>query len=258
MKRLILIFLLTMSAPAHAGSLMSLFGRTQCFDLGVEPKTRIEACSKLLVDATTDENAANILMHRSLAFLGQGETEKAVEDANSAIRLTPTNGLFYLHRARINLGRGKFSSVVKDYEKAVSLGEEQPLVSRTGYAIALERVDRIDESLGQFGVVEAHEDAAQLAELMPGYLYHFGRAYHKSGQLTAAIESYSRFIEKQPNRVNGFFMRGLAYEERGERSLAQIDYETAKKMLAENPNLGPLPGSEAARMIDEAFERFNL
>jgi tetratricopeptide (TPR) repeat protein len=129
----------------------------------------------------------------------------------------------------------EFDAALKDQTLALQLELPKnawPFVMKSRY---LRELKRYDEAIAALALAE------QLDEDGPGtgpgmaVRYHKGQALHLLGKFDEAIAAYSVGLTKQPTYAYAYYRRGLAFEKKGERDHAKMDFEKAVEL---EPNEG--------------------
>jgi tetratricopeptide (TPR) repeat protein/membrane protease YdiL (CAAX protease family) len=124
---------------------------------------------------------------RAAAWLGKNQPEKAVEDANAALRLSPNDSAALSHRGCAYVQLGKYSLAIDDLTRAIELVPSDSY-SLTWRAIACWESD---DSLGTIA------DSTRALEVDPqntSALYHRAMAYERQQLLENAYTDLSTCI----------------------------------------------------------------
>lgn len=69
------------------------------------------------------------------------------------------------------------------------------------------------------------------------YLHERAKSYQLDGKEENALKDFNMVILANPNNAHAYFRRGFLHKTFGNLSLAADDFETAKMLDPENPNL---------------------
>jgi tetratricopeptide (TPR) repeat protein len=97
-------------------------------------------------------------------------------------------------------------------------------------------------------------------------LYVLGNRYLSRGELTPAVEYYSRAIRLYPENIRPFYNRAIAFEKLGEVQLAEADYRAAfrdenaliRTMAREHPEITTLMRLDERKIDEKAQEMYLL
>jgi tetratricopeptide (TPR) repeat protein len=216
-----------MSCLAHADALgllkAGLAARIRG-DFGAAVKLYTQAID---TGSLSDANRAVVLASRGVAYDMIGETDRAIDDFDTAIRLAPDRGTTYIYRGLAWAKRREFSRAIVDFNEAI---RRDP-----SYAfLALNNLGNVDEEIGEHD--RAIENYGRAIELNPGYVpayYNRAGAHYAKADYDQAIEDYGRAIQLKPNYADAFNNRGVAYLAKGAVDKAIADFGAAIRL---NPN----------------------
>lgn len=172
-----------------------------------------------IVLARPDDAAAFEL--RGDAWAGLKNFEKALDDYDAAIRLTPTVGRLYARRAAAFERLRNFRMAVRDYSEALRL--DRSVARLIDRAAAFKKVRRTDLAL---------DDLTEAIALAPdsAALYRTrGEVYARNNAYDRAIADYNAAIRLDPVAIS-FLDRGMAYYLKGGKvdlDHALADYDRA-------------------------------
>ena len=217
------------------------------------PERRVAACTRLInkKDESREKLAlAHIL--RGAAYRNRNNTEKALADYNSAmrldpkraalcrglihatnkeydnaiaqlteaIRLDPKDTLAYNSRGNTYNAKGDHDHAIADYSKAIEIDPSYVLAwsnRSNGYRNTRE-YDR------------AIADASRAIELDANYAVAYanrGSAYGAKGDNDRALADFTKAIEIDPKYARAYDNRGVAYWRKGDKDRAIADYSKA-------------------------------
>lgn len=184
-----------------------------------DTKTAVTQLSLALQDsALTNDRRAALLNDRGVAYMRLGQSKRAIEDFNAAVKLLPEYAAIYNNRGNLLLSLGLLNEAMKDFDRA--------LVLAPGYAAAynnragvLARQSEWSRSLSDY------TQAIKLAPQSPAPLSGRGKSYLNMGRPHAAMRDFSRAIT-----ANERFAVG--YQDRAEALIQLEDYEGAIEDLS--------------------------
>ncbi|MBX9667348.1 MAG: tetratricopeptide repeat protein [Candidatus Obscuribacterales bacterium] len=137
-----------------------------------------------------DESEPQLVFIRALCRLAGHETQEAMKDFDSAIKLAPDNGLFYTERGNCHLDSGNLTEAFEDFNTAI---EKLGFKSASAYR-------------GR-GITNMH-----------------------TRKIEEAIADFTSAIEKGPTQADApYYERGMCYRTRGDNKKATTDMESALK-----------------------------
>jgi tetratricopeptide (TPR) repeat protein len=175
----------------------------------------------------SDANRAVVLASRGVAYDMIGETDRAIDDFDTAIRLYPDYGKTYIDRGLAWAKKRDFNRAIVDFTEAIRRDPSDAF-------LALSNLGNVDEEIGEHD--RAIENYGRAIELNPGYFpTYYGRAaaYYAKGDYDQAIEDYGRAIGLKPNYSGAFNNRAIAYVAKGSVDKAIADFGAAIHL---NPN----------------------
>ena len=148
-----------------------------------------------------------------------GETaEKAYTDFNAAIRLEPSNALYYNGRGRLCVDFKLFDEAIADLEKAIRLDGK--------FAVAYSNLGLAKLLSARTGLAELNRAIELNPRLAEAY---FNRAnYHRvRGDLDEAAADYSKAIAEHGTNAQYYNGRGMVYFAQQNGTLAAKDFSSA-------------------------------
>lgn len=178
--------------------------------------------SLIATDSATSQHFAK----RAIARWEAEDVSGAIDDANQALELNPTNALAYNVLGLLQIEEERYAAALASFEAAVKIDEN--------YAGALHNMGRAHNLLGNPG--RALEFMNRAIALDTSYaLAYFSRAmvYKGLGNTHAAIADYDRVVAIYPEFADAYFSRGFARKMLGDFGGAIRDYDRA---ILLNPN----------------------
>jgi tetratricopeptide (TPR) repeat protein len=169
------------------------------------------------------------LNNRGRAYMLLGQTERAVEDFNRAIRIDPQYELPYYNR-------GVAYDKLKEYDRAIA-DFDRTLALNSNLAVAYEGRGAAYSHKGD--QLRALEDFNRALKLDPGLDVTYidrGLAYLNLGQYDRSLQEYDRALEYDPFFAETYLHRGDVRVRRGELDRAVADYTRAIKLQPDYPD----------------------
>lgn len=191
---------------------------------------------------------------RGDAYRAKGQYDKAIEDYNRAIELSPNKYAPSLHgRGDALLRKGEVDAALDSFTQAIDTGKVEPamFVDRAG---AYLRKGQVDQALADYGRAielgprnavafrergalfirqgayqKAIDDLSKALVLDPkprSYLLR-GVAYDRIGVPDRAIDDYTRALDADPAYLPAYSNRGVALIAKGSYNAALADYNKA-------------------------------
>jgi Tfp pilus assembly protein PilF len=164
-----------------------------------------------------DPKIVGAYVNRAGAYLQKGDNDRAIANASEAIRLDPKIAIAYNNRAAAYAKKGESDRSIADATEAIQLDP--------GYAVAYR--NRAGAYLEKGSNDRAIADASEAIRLDPkvavAYAYR-AEAYMQEGENTHAITDYSEAIRLDPKMSQSYFRRGLLnlYEGAVDKALADL------------------------------------
>lgn len=182
-----------------------------------------------------DPGAVNPYINRSWAYAEIGAFEKAIEDCNEALRLTPKNAMAFNNRGLVYEKKGDMDRAGKDYFKACEFGFE--IGCRNYLAVknpSQNEESRVDLLLRQSGEKYRDKDWNAVVRLTslaikkePGSYRAFtirADAFIQTARFEEALIDSSEAIRLNPSFGLAYKNRGSALEHMGKIEEAMVDY----------------------------------
>ncbi len=190
---------------------------------GIQPSTIVRQ------PTTVDD-----LLVSGLAKLDSGEYADAIEDFERAVQADPKRAVAYLYRGtarRLNLQTqskvaqqpsATYQIVLADFRKAYQL--------KPSSTWALEGAGATYIDMGNYPEALIVLNTAIAAKPTENAYSLRALAYHRSGDLAAALADYTQAIKIQPRSAFYYAMRASVYEEQQDYQLAIVDYGQAIRL----------------------------
>ena len=167
----------------------------------------------------------------SMTFLGN--IKEALDIVDKAIELNPTDPDFYYSRGIINTEREKYSKAIEDFDKALSLGDDNEFRIFLYRGVAKLSLEQYDSAL---------EDLNSAIEMDPknASAYHSrGRVYYELREYNSAIKDFETSLKFNPQNEVAYYNLGMAYYRLGDMEEAckhfhescSMEFKHACKMI---------------------------
>jgi tetratricopeptide (TPR) repeat protein len=198
---------------------------TQCAAQTTPPDQKITACSAII---QANRDPANVI---GLAYLGRAggyaakaDFDRALVDAEEAIRRLPTTGLAYVFRGFVLANKGQNERAFTDYNKAVSL-EPKLVLAYVNRAQLLFNTGQYDAAISDYTKL-IQLDAKDAA----AYYFARGACWHFKRDFDRAIAEYDQAIKSNAQMMMAYVGRSNAYTHKGQYDRGLADGEQAVKL----------------------------
>jgi tetratricopeptide (TPR) repeat protein len=130
--------------------------------------------------------------------------DEAYEDHNVVIRQEPNDRESHVRRGHILRDRGDYPAAAQDYERAVELGDDQPL-TYYGRAVCRRKMRQLDAALQDV------ESAIKRRPEEPEFHLLRGQIYVAMGKIGRAEADFAKTIDADPDDARAYFGRGTVY-----------------------------------------------
>ena len=169
--------------------------------------------------SVSGDERAILYVRRAYAYIGKGDFDKAIADADAAIQLNPIAEFTYNARASANFRKQQYDLAIADWDVAIRLKPLPNLFHSRGSAHV--QNGQLDQAL---------DDYNEAIRLRP----RFADAYESRGNLLIRRGDYERglidfdhAIGIQPDNGYAYNGRGLAYARAGQYEKAHHEFVTA-------------------------------
>lgn len=168
-------------------------------------------------------NTAEALANRAMAYVRDGQSDRAVADASQAIALNPKDAIAYDVRAYALIEKGLIDKAMADIDQALHLdpGAAAALLAQGEAYFRNGDVDR--------AVAEYDEALRIKPDLAMGYQLR-ADARRSQGRLGEAAKDYDEVIQREPNNVGAYQLRAKLRKDLGNEKGAAEDLLKAKKI----------------------------
>lgn len=209
-----------------------------------DPDTSIAGCTALIQAGRESTAALGVAYRRrGTAYVLKGDSDRAIQDYNEAIRLKPNEANDYVGRATAYGLKGDFDRVIKDSDEAIRLNP-QAATAYVDRGVAYATKGDYDRAIRDY------DEAIRLSPNGALAYYSRGNAYIEMGGYDRAIPDLNEAIRLSPNFVD-------AYENRGDAYLFQSNLTAAIEDFEHVISAAPSPGAAlcAALMLHVAMKR---
>lgn len=154
----------------------------------------------------------------------------AIEDFNKSLNInsnsdTKYSSLTYSLRSMAYSEINKYNEAISDANKALEIDSNNS-VAYNSLAISYMGIQNFDKALYNAKKLVEIEPNAENYAILAG-------AYYFYGNIQSAFEFIDKAITLNPNNAEMYSIRGQLYQEVGNHSAAQVDFEKAKKLGSE-------------------------
>ena len=189
---------------------------------GMSPPVRRAAVWKRLQEALKSsfpKNARDYQL-RSRAFTRKGEYDKALTDADNALRLDPEFAEAYFSRGTAHLRQRNYDKAIIDYDHGIQLS---PRDARAYVNRGMAHFQKRDYDKA----VADNDQAIQLNPKLAAAYMNRGVAYIRKLDYDRAVADYDHAIQLKPREAASYVNRGTAYLKKLDYEKAIADYEYA-------------------------------
>jgi Tfp pilus assembly protein PilF len=196
---------------------------------GCDEAPSVAGCSVIIREGgETPQNLAVAYVRRAIAYHAAGDDQRAIDDDNQAIRLTPGSAIAFGNRGATYEDMGDTSQAIRDYDSAIALKPDftRALSNRCFARAAANQA--LDQALA---------DCSQALKLAPddiNSLSNRGFVYFRMGQLDPALADLNAALAIDVERADPLYLRGLVKRAKGDAAGAAADLVAAK---ASDPNV---------------------
>jgi tetratricopeptide (TPR) repeat protein len=182
--------------------------------------------AKILQPYSVLTNEVVGIVYRDVKYLGEGGSIEAINSFEDAINLEPSNPVLYTELGKEYLYIDMIDKAAISFYKALELKTDFH-EAKFGLAKVLVRQEKHSEALS---ILNELSDIYNDAEIF----FEKGRLYYNQGKIQEAIENFHESIKLDPFHYDSLYGLAVAYDSKGEKSLAH-DY--LQKALKINPDL---------------------
>jgi len=154
---------------------------------------------------------------------------RASEAAQAALARDPLLAEAHSSLAHVDLHAWDWVGSEKEFRRALEL-DPSYVTAHHWYALCLTTLGRVDEAVAQMRIARGLDPLSLRINADLGMALHAARRYDE------AIEQERRTMELDANYPTPYFIRGMAYEQKGQLPEAIGDYEEAVRRTHRSPN----------------------
>lgn len=175
------------------------------------------------------------LMDRAHAYAWKKQYDLALADYDACVALTPGNYTMLMQRAELHAMRREFDLSRSDYAAAIKARPELPRTyAEHGQTFIEQR--RFDEA------IKDYSDGLAASWYTLEFYPLRSEAYRMSARYEAAIKEDDAAIGRDASFSDAFLARAHARQDSGDLGEALADYEKARNLESEDPDLPLLEG----------------
>jgi tetratricopeptide (TPR) repeat protein len=219
-----------------------------------------------------DDQVAEALRLRGLGYVSLGKGPKALEDFAASLTLNESHHEAYFGRAQLALQEKDYAQAAEDLKLAIEnyvperdddelpfvqgyltfafaleeLGKEalDPAAQKAAYESQLAVCDKVLSLLPDDGLLPEIEQSRAAA------LFRKGVAERLLGDYNAAVRSFTKALQLNPNLGEALFRRGVCYFYLGEEEMAIRDFDQAAGISFDSPRSNLWKGLAWAKLGD--------
>ena len=201
----VVLGMLSLAGPAGAQDMNQQWAWCLNKDSAVTADQSLAGCTAVIqADRETPEKRAIAFRSRGNAYADKGQSDRAIEDYDKALRMNPKDDEAHYKRGNVYLVMGQYDRAIEDYDQAIRL--------YPAYALAFNNRGIAWRRKGQHA--RAIQDYDQLIRLKPrdaGAFVNRGIAYATLRQYDRAIEDYDQALRLNPDYAEAYYVRGDAW-----------------------------------------------
>lgn len=191
--------------------------------------------------------------NEAIKLQGESKFDEALAEYGKAIAGSPNEPAYYYGRgtcyqARNDAAKNDVDLALADYDKAISLNpNEKAYKDAAANLRAFKAQPFVDDAIkkqttalpdGKYdlaGSIVSYRAALKIND-DPSTHLNLGTALQANGDNTGALQEYSAALSKNPNLFDGYYYRGLIYEDLKQNELAKKDYQKYLQLQPAGPN----------------------
>jgi tetratricopeptide (TPR) repeat protein len=179
--------------------------------------------ARALADLYRALDSAPEFYNRASMYFDTGDIQRALSDYSAAIRLDPSNALYYNDRGVVYQLMRDYEHALADYSRAIELNPT--------YVTAYNNRGMLYYGNKEYDRATAdHEQALKINPKSASAYRNLGNAHRAKGELDRAIVDYSEAIRIDPKDVRSYFGRGRLYLYAGAPAKADDDLGRARNL----------------------------
>ncbi len=202
-----------------------------------DQKANIASLSEVIKTNPNDANALNL---RGAAFGQSGDHEKALDDFNAAISISPQYYQAYANRALIYARVGRLDQALTDYDQALSIDPR--------YSVALIGRGNIHRMRKNYPMAVADYTQALEIQADPIAFFNRGLSYQAMGQHYKAVDDFDNTLGYRSDAPEVYHAKGLSELALQKYEKAYEDFYQAARGRKDNYEAWALRGRAAEGM----------
>ena len=215
----------------------------------VDETCRLYAVDNIVVWGKTDEeidalikNSYRLYYNRGLAYRGEGDYDRAIQNYDEAIRINPEAADAYNSRGDAYHGKGDYDQAIRDYDEAIRI-DSQDADAYNSRGVAYHGMGDYDQAIRDYDEVIRIDP--QDVDAYNNRCWTYGLMRRPDEALRDCNES----LRLRPGNVPSLNGRALAYWLRGEPDKARDDLDRAREVDSSLP-----PWQQRFREFEAMFE----
>jgi tetratricopeptide (TPR) repeat protein len=162
----------------------------------------------------------------SIAYRQNGQTTKAIETYQQALRIDPEHALAWSGLGVAYRQTGQYVKAIEAYQQALRIDPE--------YYFVWVFLGAAYDKTGQTAkAIEAYQQALRIDPENAETWFNLGVAYGNNGQTAKEIEAYQQTLRIDPEYASAWFNLGIAYRQNGQTTKAIEAYQQAIRINPE-------------------------
>ena len=191
--------------------------------IALKKDDKVAAAAAIDKAVQADPSYPDVYLVRAMLRFAQGDRAKAMADMAEAVARAPDDPDVLDSRSQVYSGAGEYELAYADVDKALHINPKS-LMTLNGRCW-------IGAHIGKYEAALADCDAAlALDPRSPSTLDSRGYVYLKMGRPDLAIADYGKALKTNRNFASAYYGRAMAEQLKGEKSDADDDIETARKI----------------------------
>ncbi len=192
-----------------------------CENFQNAPDAGIAACSRLIARKRVGpKQLPMVYAHRAQHYSHKGDFDRAISDADTRIRLAPSDANAFRERASFWLMKRDYARAIRDAEDAVRLG---PKDSDHWNVLGFSKHQAGDYD----GAIAAFDRAIKIDPKASNIYANRGNSWQLKGDLTRALSDHNSAVRLAPKEATNWHNRAGTYRETGELDKALADLNKA-------------------------------
>lgn len=218
---------LLVSTPCQAQSTDDMAICARVTTPPVPYQASIAACARVINSGNWSSRTVAIAFHnRCAAHAALGESRRAIEDCDEAIRLSPDYASAYVNRGAAYVALGENQRAIDDYDRAIRLDPSNS-TAYNGRCYSLAVMGRAAQALADC------ERSLRLQPNVADALDSRGYVYLRLERWAEARRDYDAAIEGNTGHALAWFGRAVVRARQGDEAGARADLATARRLRSD-------------------------